>query len=104
MRKAFFVSALLLLTACGLAWSASAAAADLTPADPKLDLGSLGIPQPTFMASCTVYCSSDPYNPSAPPPPSCSSSSGNCSHGYPKGAEFIFCDGVAYACPLWYIM
>ena len=97
MRKAFFVSALLLLTACGLAWSASAAAADLTPADPRLDLGS---PQPTFMTSCTVYCSPDPYNPSAPPI-SCSSSSGNCSHGYPKGVEFIFCDGVAHWCPTY---
>jgi hypothetical protein len=101
MRKAFFVSALLLLTACGLAWSASAAAADLTPADPGLDLGSLGIPQPTFMASCTVYCNPDPYNPSATPI-SCSSSSGNCYHSAPKGVEMLFCDGVVYVCPMYF--
>jgi hypothetical protein len=101
MRKAFFVSALLLLTACGLAWSASAAAADLTPADPRLDLGSLGIPQPTFMASCTVYCNPDPYNPSAPRM-SCSSSTGNCYHHTPKGVELLTCDGVTYACPTYF--
>lgn len=100
MRKSLFVSALLLLTACGLAWTSSAAAADLTPADPRLDLGSLDIPQPTFMTSCTVSCNPDPYNPSAPPL-SCSSSSGSCYHASPKGVEMIFCDGVAYACPTY---
>ena len=92
MRKAFFASVLLL--ACGLAPRASAA--DLTPADP----GSLGIPQPTFMTSCTVSCYPNPYSPG--PPLSCTSASGNCYHYSPKGVEMISCDGVNYFCPTYF--
>jgi hypothetical protein len=91
MRKTLLLPSLLLT----LAGSASAATADLTPAAPS----SLGIPQPTFMTSCTVSCySSDPYNPSAPPL-SCTSTSGNCYHYVVKSAEVISCDGVMQFCP-----
>ncbi|MES1243161.1 MAG: hypothetical protein ABUT39_16230 [Acidobacteriota bacterium] len=90
MRRALFVSALLLVLACSLSWGASAA--DLKSFDGAQGASfSKPMPSPVPMASCTETCW---FNPSI----SCTSPSGNCRHQDLKGVEIIRCDGVIHVC------
>jgi hypothetical protein len=99
MNRTVLASALLLLLACGLAWSATA---DLKPLEGAQGAILMTKPTPTPTppppGPCTVSCWPDPYDPSAPPI-TCTSQTGNCAQGGKGTYFFIMCDGNTYVCP-----
>ena len=91
MRRALFVSSLLLLLACSLAWGASAA--DLKPLEGTYGAVPMAKPTPPPPpAPCTISCYLDPTI-------TCTSQTGDCHHPTVKGLEWINCDGVTQVCP-----
>jgi ABC-type transport system substrate-binding protein len=100
MRKMLTYSAVIVLMALGLAWSASAAAPAAPASTPAVAAQSSQAPLLSLdpaqgavpMASCTVTC---PWDPGI----SCTSASGNCKIGSIKGLDYIVCDGVRQICP-----
>jgi hypothetical protein len=100
MNRTLLASALLLLLACGLAWSASSP--DLKALDGAQGAMLMTKPTPTPTppppGPCTVTCWPDPYDPSAPPI-TCTSQTGHCASGGKGTYFYIMCDGNTFVCP-----
>jgi hypothetical protein len=100
MRKSLTLSALVLLSCFGTAWSAPAPtpapAASVAPAAPAapLDFDQLtAAPGHVSRTACTLTC---PYDPTI----TCTSQSGNCHVSFlPKGGgTLLTCDGHSQVC------
>jgi hypothetical protein len=96
MRKTLIYSALILMMALAVTWSAVAAAPQSSPAAapqasqaPPLSLDPAQGAVAT--ASCTISCPNDPI--------SCTSTAGDCHYAGGKGFIWIVCDGHKTFCP-----